>query len=83
MLRAIVRNIAKKGGRELQTVRPFSIIVLWTKMRCGKGFYLRGGVPHRQDFISVELMPQRAPMRNFKKFPKKIAEKQGVFLFFA
>lgn len=51
MLRAIVRNIAKKGGRELQTVRPFSIIVLWTKMSRGKGIYLCGGVPHRQDFI--------------------------------
>ena len=58
-------------------------IVLWTKMCCGKGIYLRGGVPHRQDFVCAGIMPQRAFMQNFKKFLKKIAEKQGVFLFFA
>ena len=58
-------------------------ILLRTKMSRGKGFYLRGGVPHRQDFVCAGLMPQRAFMQNYKKFLKKIAEKQGVFLFFA
>ena len=58
-------------------------ILLRTKMSRGKALHLRVGVPHRQDFVCAGLMPQRAFMQNFKKFLKKIAEKQGVFLFFA
>ena len=58
-------------------------ILLRTKMSRGKGLYLCGGVPHRQDFICAGIMPPRASLQNFKKFLKKIAEKQGVFLFFA
>lgn len=75
MLRAIVRNIAKKGGRELQTVRPFSM-----KERgvfAERSFVAKCGVAAVGGLLQNTVLPQNGAVRENGSLGGDYAEKSS------
>lgn len=75
MLRAIVRNIAKKGGPELQTVRPFSM-----KERgvfAERSFVAKCGVAAVGGLLQNTVLPQNGAVRGNGSLGGDYAEKSS------
>ena len=61
MLCAIVRNIAKKGGPELQAVRPFSMKERGVSTGCS--FVAKCGVAAGGGLLQNTALPQKGAVR--------------------
>lgn len=77
-MRTIVRNIAKKGGPELQTVRPF--FMKERGVSAGRSFVAKCGVAAVGGLLQNTVLPQNGAVRGNGSLGGDYAEKASLGL---